>query len=67
MHTCRLPPASQGSHLEPAGESKADPSQAQIASLQQQLAEAKAINKKLGAIVEHQQSTIESLQVGAWP
>ena len=51
--------------MEPAVERKADPSQAQIASLQQQLAEAKATNKKLGAIIEHQQSTIDSLQVHA--
>ena len=46
-------------------ERKADPSLAQIASLQQQLAEAKATNTKLGAIIEHQQSTIDSLQVNA--
>ena len=53
--------------MEPAVERKADPSQAQIASLKQQLAEAKTTNKKLGAIIEHQQSTIDSLQVHACP
>lgn len=59
--------ASWGVRNDAAEEAKAGAHQSEIVSLQQQLAEAQAANKKLGAIIKHQQTTIEHLQVPSLP
>lgn len=59
---CRYPPAPRG-HITSKPEANPGAAQAEIVCLQQQLVEARAANQKLGAIIKHQQSTIDQLQV----
>ena len=61
---CRYPPASWGHSAHAA---KAGVPQSEIFCLKQQLAEAKAVNGRLGNIIKEQQTTIDHLQVGSNP